>query len=74
MTEKIHFDLHFDHLDLRNISMSLTTLLASCQCWCQLSHMTKYVASHFDNLDLRNAMVPLKMLSTSHDAETNAVA
>ena len=33
-----------------------------------------HVTPNFDHLYLRNAMVPLKMLSTSHDADTNAVA
>ena len=32
-----------------------------------------HVALHFDHLDLRNVMLPLMVLSTSHDANTNAV-
>ena len=37
------------------------------------SHEEKsHVAPHFDHLDLRNSMVPLKMLSASHDIGTIA--
>ena len=39
-----------------------------------VSHDQKiHVTCHFDHLDLRNAMVPLMVLSTPQDADTNAV-
>ena len=34
---------------------------------------TSHVAPHFDHLDLQNAVVPLMVLYTSYDANTNAV-
>ena len=38
-----------------------------------VSHSQKsHTGPHFDHLDLRNAMVSLMMLSTSHDADSNA--
>ena len=50
--------------------MPLTTLLASHDA----STGANGVTCHFDHLDVKNAMVPVIVLSTSHDADTNTVA
>ena len=45
--------------------MPMLTAMPSCD---QKSH----IVSQFDSLDIRNAMVPLKMLMSSDDINTNA--
>ena len=65
---------HFGHLDLRDSLVQLimplhdvAMMLAPIVLYDQKGH----VASHLDCLGIRNVMVPLMMLSASHDADTS---
>ena len=67
-----HIAPHFNCLDLRNavvpLALHATRAGVNGATWPK-----SYLASNFDHLDLGNAMVPLMVVSTSCDADTNAV-
>ena len=56
-----------NHLHIKTAKMSLTFLLGS-----MASHDQKSCCTSFWSPDLRNAMVPLMILSTSHDVNADA--
>ena len=72
--QKSHFASHFTCLDLNNVSVPLTTLLASCgtnNSASNISDQKSHVTPHFDHLNLRNAMVLLMKPSGKYDTDAN---
>ena len=70
--QKVYVAPNFNHLDLRNAVVPLTTLLASHKVDTGVSEQKCHVAPPIDNLDLRNAMVPLMTPLASCDPDANA--
>ena len=69
--------LHLILIILMNAVVTFTTPFASHDANAGASGVTlpkSHVVPYFDHLDLRNAIVPLIMLSASHDADGNAMA
>ena len=72
---KSHAVSHFDHLEIRNVMVSLTMTLASCDANVNASSVTQprcHVVPCFSYLDLHNAVVPLMTFSTSCDVNTGS--
>ena len=71
---KSHVAPHLKCLDQEMLgAIDDTISIRWCKGWYNGVTWPKSHVSHFDHLDLRNAMVPVMVLSTSHDADTNAI-